>query len=213
MLKGYQIRAARALINWSLKDLEDACGLTSQSISNFEVGRSNLTAANLDKVVTAFERGGVEFTSTGVQLSSTPIYYHEGEDWYLSLLEDAYNTVLDSENPSILIENVDDQRSPSHIVQKLKKIRNSGIELKMTTKEGSTYLLAPSSCYRFIPEKFFKNWVVMLFGDKAAFSIEKESRCVVVQDKDMVTSLINRFNLLWEVLPELKIQSTANERI
>lgn len=213
MIKGYQIRAARALIDWSLKDLEEACGVTGQSISNYEVGRSTLNAANLGKVVKALEAAGLEFTATGVQLKTTPLYYHEGPAWYLDLLEDAYETVIDHEAPLLLIENVDDKKSSPEVVQKMRKLRDSGIEIRMTTLEGETFLAAPSHCYRFIPRPFFKNWVVMVFGSKVAFSIENETRCLVIEDKDMANAMKNRFDLMWEVLPELKIESTANARI
>lgn len=213
MIKGFQIRAARALVDWSLKDLESACGVTGQSISNYEVGRSMLSAGNLEKVIKAFDGAGVEFTATGAQLKTTPVYYYEGEGWYLELLDDAYNTVIDTDNPEILIENVDDRKSSAEVIQKMRKIRDSGIRLKMTALEGETHLLAPSACYRFIPKKFFKNWIVMIFGSKAVFSIEKEKRCLVIEDADMAKAMRNRFGLLWEILPELKIESTADERI
>ncbi|MCB9988311.1 MAG: helix-turn-helix transcriptional regulator [Rhodospirillales bacterium] len=213
MIKGYQIRAARALIDWSLKDVETACGITGQTVSNYEVGRSTLNAANLEKLIQCFEKEGVEFTDKGVQLKGTPIYYHDSPTWYLDLLDDAYHTVVDSEHPEILIENVDDKKSPPAVIKKMKKIRDSGVNFKMTAPEGETFLLAPSSCYRFIPAAYFKNWVVMLFGNKAAFSINNETRCMVIEDENMVNAMRNRFNLLWEILPELKIESTAHERI
>lgn len=213
MIKGYQIRAARALIDWSLKDLEAACGITGQSISNYEVGRSTLNSSNLEKVIRSLETEGVEFTSTGAQLKTTPLYYYEGEGWYLNLLDDAYRTLVDSKNPEILIENVDDKKSPAAVIQKMRKLRDSGIQIKMTTLEGETYLLAPSNYYRFIPKPFFKNWVVMVFGNKVAFSIEKETRCMVIEDQNMVNAIKNRFDFMWEMLPELKIESTADERI
>lgn len=213
MIKGYQLRAARALIDWSLKDLESASGVSGQSVSNFEVGRSTLNASNLEKIIQALGVAGVEFTQTGAQLKTTPLYYHEGEDWYLELLDDAYRTVIDDDQPLIRIENVDDKKSSPQVIQKMRKLRDSGIGLRMTALEGETFLHAPSSCYRFIPKGFFKNWVVMMFGDKVAFSIESETRCLVIEDKDMAMAMRNRFDLLWEVLPELKIESTADERI
>lgn len=213
MIKGYQIRAARALIDWSLKDLEKACGITGQSISNYEVGRSTLNASNLEKAIKAFEAQGVEFTDMGVQLKTTPVYYYEGDHWYLDLLDDAYRTVIDHKNPEILIENVDDKKSSADVINKMRKLRDSGIQLKMTALEGETFLVAPSNCYRFVPKQFFENWVVMIFGNKVAFSIEQETRCMIIEDADMVNAIRNRFDLMWDVLPELKIESTADDRI
>ncbi len=62
-ITGAQIRAARALIRWSAKELALAAGVGVATISRAEVeaGRTTLTAANLKAIKSALERAGVEF--------------------------------------------------------------------------------------------------------------------------------------------------------
>lgn len=213
MIKPNQIRAARALLDWSLQDLAERSGVSGQSISNYEAGRSTFHADTEKAVAAALVAAGVEFTSTGVQMKTTPVYYHEGHGWYLALLDDAYKTLVDTPGAEIMIENVDDRKSSPEVTAKLRKIRDSGIALRMTTFEGNTFLSAPSRCYRFLKKDYFKNWVFMIFADKVAVSVAGETKCMVIQDTDLAAAMKNRFDLLWDVFPELEIRSTAHERI
>ncbi len=63
-----QCRAARALLNWTQKELADKVGVALKTIQNFEVGRG--TPHNLSRVSIrqALEKGGIEFlTNDGVR--------------------------------------------------------------------------------------------------------------------------------------------------
>ena len=59
-----QIRAARALLNWSVRELSDQCGDLSQSaISRSERGNStpSMQVRNLNRIRRVFEEHGIEF--------------------------------------------------------------------------------------------------------------------------------------------------------
>lgn len=62
-ITGAQIRAARALLRWSAKDLAQAANVGVATVSRAEVeeGRITLTAANLNAIRVALEHAGVEF--------------------------------------------------------------------------------------------------------------------------------------------------------
>jgi DNA-binding XRE family transcriptional regulator len=63
MLKVAQIRAARALANWSQNDLASAAGLSRRTLISIEAGAIPLEGQYLRDLVAAFERVGVEFIS------------------------------------------------------------------------------------------------------------------------------------------------------
>lgn len=52
-------RAARGLLGWSLQDLARAAGMTYESLSRFENGRT-MRDANAAKIAQAFEAEGIE---------------------------------------------------------------------------------------------------------------------------------------------------------
>lgn len=62
-ITGAQIRAARALVRWSAKDLALAARIGVATVSRAEVeeGRTTLTTANLKAIRLALEGAGIEF--------------------------------------------------------------------------------------------------------------------------------------------------------
>jgi transcriptional regulator with XRE-family HTH domain len=66
-ITGAQIRAARAVLNWSVRDLSERCGVSESAISRAEKadGVPGMQTRNLDAVRTAFEIHGVEFFDGG----------------------------------------------------------------------------------------------------------------------------------------------------
>jgi transcriptional regulator with XRE-family HTH domain len=68
-----QIRAARALLNWSARELSTRSGVSQSSIHRAEraESRPSMHAHGLSAIKTALERHGVEFLDeSGVQLAS-----------------------------------------------------------------------------------------------------------------------------------------------
>ena len=66
-------RAARGLLNWSLKDLAEKAGVAFTTISQFENGRPSYgsTAA---KILAAFEAEGVELTADADRTGAALVY-------------------------------------------------------------------------------------------------------------------------------------------
>jgi transcriptional regulator with XRE-family HTH domain len=56
-----QIRAARALVNWSVRDLSERSGVHRNTITNFETGKSGGDPNTLAKLQRALDAAGVEF--------------------------------------------------------------------------------------------------------------------------------------------------------
>ncbi|PSS64571.1 transcriptional regulator [Ensifer sp. NM-2] len=62
-ITGAQVRAARALLRWSAKDLAKEAGVGVATVSRAEVedGATSLTSANLRAIRQALESAGIEF--------------------------------------------------------------------------------------------------------------------------------------------------------
>lgn len=56
-----QIRAARALLNWSVRELSEASGVHRNTISNFETAKSGGDAETISKMRKTLEGQGVIF--------------------------------------------------------------------------------------------------------------------------------------------------------
>lgn len=63
MLRPEQIRAARALVNWSRSDLAAALGISERTLASIESGESPIKAKYLRDIVAIFDGLGVEFVT------------------------------------------------------------------------------------------------------------------------------------------------------
>lgn len=55
-----QVRAARGLLNWTVRMLAEKAGVHRNTITNIETGKYNGDADTLDAIRKAFEAAGVE---------------------------------------------------------------------------------------------------------------------------------------------------------
>lgn len=74
MLTAAQIKAARALIDWSQPQLAEAAGLSMPTIRRMEgpLGPGRSTAANVEAVKKSLEAAGVVFLEAGAVANGGP---------------------------------------------------------------------------------------------------------------------------------------------
>jgi predicted transcriptional regulator len=63
MITGRQIRAARALLDWSQQDLADKAVISLNALVRLERGQVDTRASTLRAVEKALEKAGIEFVS------------------------------------------------------------------------------------------------------------------------------------------------------
>ncbi|MEM7720744.1 MAG: helix-turn-helix transcriptional regulator [Pseudomonadota bacterium] len=56
-----QVRAARGLLNWTVRDLAERAGVHRNTVTNIETERYGGSADALTAIGSAFEKAGVEF--------------------------------------------------------------------------------------------------------------------------------------------------------
>lgn len=72
MLTPAQIRAARALLNWSQVDLAAASGVALQSIKNIETGKTDPRLSTATALCRALETAGIIFLDDGQSTDGGP---------------------------------------------------------------------------------------------------------------------------------------------
>jgi DNA-binding XRE family transcriptional regulator len=69
-----QLRAARALLDWSRAKCGEIVGISRETVKNIEQGKFVPTAATVEKIVKSFSDFGVEFVfQHGVSLRNAPL--------------------------------------------------------------------------------------------------------------------------------------------
>lgn len=56
-----QVRAARGLLNWTVRDLAERAGIHRNTVTNIETGRFGGSADAISAIRSALEAAGVEF--------------------------------------------------------------------------------------------------------------------------------------------------------
>jgi transcriptional regulator with XRE-family HTH domain len=199
-----QIKAARALLDWSQEDLASSSGLSIATIRKIESGSLSPRDKTMGSIVSALEEANIEFTHPdGVRLKNNSVEIIEGDDCYLRLLDMVYYS-LNGKNQELLISYADNSLSPQAVVENQHRLRKAGIRIRFLVEEGNTFLVFPKENYRWLPEKYFHNTVVQIFGNKVALSTQKDkvslmpSKIVIIESQTLSETLRNAFNFMWD---------------
>ncbi len=76
-----QLRAARAALEWTQRDLADRSGVSEPTIRNIEGGSNEPNATTRKKLVDALQASGLHLTSYGIEHRIERVLQLHGEDW------------------------------------------------------------------------------------------------------------------------------------
>lgn len=72
MITAAQIRASRALLQWTQVDLANASGLSEPTIKTAEGSKSDLKSSTINAITRALEDAGIQFIADGVRITMPP---------------------------------------------------------------------------------------------------------------------------------------------
>ncbi len=203
MITGSQIRAARALKDWSAETLANKVGISRESINKIEDGLVQPRAKNLADIIRTFEENGIEFLGTrGAAFKDEQIVTLRGENAFFHVLEDVIATLAGATNGEALFACVDDKVSPPIIIENYRRLRKSGIAMRSLVKEGNTYPMGKLAEYRYLPKQYFHNSATVIYGDKfATMVLDGETgadvAAVIIHNPHIAAAQRNLFNLIW----------------
>ena len=205
MLECSQIRAARALLNWSQSDLAKASQMANSSIKNIENENTTARRETVAQIRAAFESNGIEFLpGSGVKLKSDAVTMVQGKEATPTLLTSLYTTAHTSADREILILGLDEQLAAQYDgLARLKdhnaRLKKADIKQKILTSEGVTEFLGDPSSYRLLPrDSFGRTSPIYIYGDRIATHTGTLRRhTMIVENKSMAQLLRTVFFSLW----------------
>lgn len=206
MIDYRQIRAARALLNWSQPDLARAAGLATSSIKNIESESGIARKETLDQIYDALDRNGIEFLpGSGVRLKSHIVNVHDDRHATTELLDDIYRHAQVSREREVLILGLDEgfsidtdgkQLLEAHVA----RLSAAGIRERILVCEGDTRYLNTPESYRWLPKAYFtRNAPIYVYGDRiAVHSGSLRRRTVILEHRPLAQHMRMTFELLWD---------------
>ena len=223
MISHHQIKAARALLDWSQSYLGKLVDISPPTLRNIEAG-GNAKQDTLRTIKLLFETHGLEFLDNdGVKRRSANIRTLEGQSGYWQFYDDVYET-LKKTGGEILVSNVDEREFDKWLgdrweVQKNRMIELSGqkeFTIKILIREGDRHFTVPEYAeYRWTPKERFSEIPFYVYGTKLAILLfEPENISIfIIDNPKIVEAHKKQFNVLWDqaiLIPEEQI--TAQEK-
>jgi transcriptional regulator with XRE-family HTH domain len=202
-----QIKAGRAMLDWSAEKLGRRVGLTKAGISNIETGRSSGSVEVMTRIMYALQSGGLEFTEAGgVQPRQSRIVIYRGQKGFRAFFDDIYEVARTYDDPDICVNNTDEATydkwlgayEPAH-VKRMTELEN--VRLRVLMKEQDTYLTSTTYCsYRWVPLERFADVSFYIYGDKYAYVefFEHDVTVTVVENQSVAIAQRKMFDLAWE---------------
>jgi transcriptional regulator with XRE-family HTH domain len=206
MIDHRQIRAARALLNWSQADLACAAQMATSSIKNIESESSSARRETLGQIFEAFDHNGVEFLpGTGVRLKNHIVAVHEGKRATAALQDNIYAHVQSAPEREVCIIGLDegfsvDTDGAQLIADHIERLKAAGVQERILICEGDTRFLNAPECYRWLPRAYFtRNSPIYVYGDRVAIhSGSLKRRAIIIEARPLAQHMRMLFSLLWD---------------
>jgi transcriptional regulator with XRE-family HTH domain len=213
MVSPFQIRAARAALDWSQAELAERAGISISALIDCEREKRPTSEETYKKLIRAFEQEAVFVTGAGVERRDSATYVIDGEEWWLDVLDDVYYELADRKKPEMLMMFSDDRLSPPAVNDRIRAMRKAGIAMRQLVREDNRHLMGAPAEYRWVPAQYFRNNVTVIYGPKIAICAEDNTKAVIFRDRALADSWRNVFEMLWHgVVLKTPDESTADEK-
>lgn len=206
------IRGARSYLGWGQETLAEKCNINTKTLSNIENKKSAPTTEVLEKIHKVFFKVGVLFNPDGgFYFDNKPVKVLEGDDGVREFFADVLRTAEIQGGELLLIGMGEESFRKAQIKAginrdyRVKLDNMKGISYKVLTSKSELKKLLPPfrvpyGEYRGISEDIFSEKIsTYIYGDKVGTVFWlKETRIIVVKDKDLSDMERKQYDLLWK---------------
>lgn len=202
-----QCRMARALLDWSTKELSAKTGISLQGLSLLENGRTHPHKSTLEVLEQVFNLAGVDFLpNNGVRNRDENIQKIEGADAYCRLLALVTATTQHDPAAQVLFFFVDNARSNKATVAAHQQLR-AVAQCRYLCRDAPARLDFPASDYRAVPAQFFHNAPQVIFGEYVAQVVVNDPPSImVIRSRELAIAARCSFEYFWSTLPTPQVK-------
>ncbi|HEU0118102.1 MAG TPA: helix-turn-helix transcriptional regulator [Alphaproteobacteria bacterium] len=218
-----QLRAARAILNWSRTELAKQTGVSEPTLHRFENNQGEPEARTQSKIRDVLEHAGIEFIgTTGVQMKRHSVYGLDGVEGFKRFMDDVYTAACDESSVDgskpICICNVDDRLFMKFLgdymtfhVQRMNNLKK--VKVRILLREQDFYSITGADYieYRWGP-KVSGNVPFYAFGDKLGILMLDEAHgphIAVISSVLVAKAYREQFDAMWSMSKEIPRKKSA----
>lgn len=223
ILDARQIKAARALLDWSQDDLAKITCLSVATIRKLEQGNISPRGKTNQCIRDAVESAGLEFIEpNGVRFRPDDITIHEGREGFVDFYDDVYNTSKMQGSEIVTVElsehdfinSLGEANCQKHI-ERMIAIKDS-VKVKCILIEDQKLLLAPDYCeYRGISRNYVDSVPFYVYGNKCAIIVfypNGMSKVTVIHSSAVANAFRKQFYSMWDKATPLHAPPAAQSQ-
>ncbi len=204
-----QIRAARAMLNWSQTDLAEAAGVSKDTVKNYESGNNRPNTNTLVSLETALVTAGIEFLSGGgIQPAREKIKILHGHEGMRSLMDMVYQACRDGNANNIIVANVR-QTMYSHWLSDYASIHRERMT-NLNIKEPLKFLIKKDHIklakqynyvnYKVVEDHYFGDIGLYCFSECVAMINFEDNNCVItlIENGTLKKTMEKLLAMIWE---------------
>jgi len=206
MISLSQIRAARALLNWTQGDLAKKSGLSLRALNSIERGTALPRIDNLRLIQETFEKADIEFgDNDGVRRRTErlEIIKFEGKQYLDQHLLDIVQEVRTPGSEilfNVLSEKSSADMTPGVVDAYFEHICRYRIGERLIMGTGETYIIGPPSIHRWLKPETFNHVYYVVYGDNVAFQLLGEPhRTIIIRNPGMADMFRRQFEANWAI--------------
>ena len=204
MISPAQIRAARALLEWTQAELAKKTGISLRALNSIENGQAVPRIDSLQLIQQALEQSGVEFTEfdgTRRKTERLEIVKLEGAQYYDRHVHDP---IQEMRTPGGEIlhsfqsdEEYDDLNS-AILDEYYAHIHRHDITERSLVARGGTWIMGMPSTYRWLRRDIFNHVGYMVYGQNVAFLIARPPhRMIIIRNSGIADMFRRQFEANW----------------
>lgn len=202
-----QIRAARAMLNWSQKQLAEAAGISRRSLISIEAGLVVPRLPTVKAIKNALEKARITFAdgcTVTRQLEVFDVDRLEGVGAIESLVNDLIECCRLGAS-EVLLCNTDERRWEENTTPAIKERYYGNLE-KLDVNErclimhGDTTTFGDPTTYRWMPQEYYSEASYIVCGSMLAIVVwQPVLRIVRIQNEAISKSYRRHFECLWNI--------------
>lgn len=208
-----QIKAARALLDWSQEDLAEACELSIATIRKLELGHISPRNTTNQQISKTFEDAGLQFIDPeGVRRTPEDLSVYQGREGVIAFFDDVYQTAR-KKGGELVVVSISEEPFMETLGDylDLHLARMQAISDKTTVKcilMDNLQVTPASYCeYRSISKAYVDSVPFYVYGDNYAiflFESDPSPKIIVHRSALLANAYRRQFASMWDKATPVK---------